>query len=170
MPDSWIIILSFVSLSNYSRIWRSSKDHTIILIFPLLCLQLCTTPIELSYCFFFAQKRLISCKRFKIHFGFHPQCALVSLSRAEKSKRTSEIFWKLVDIFEAAVVPNLRTLKIMNIEIERARMQSLLMCTVVVVQVVVVLGQGGEEWLWQVLWDCCHCGSSFILTTAHCNV
>ena len=52
-----------------------------------------------------------------------------------------------MDIFEAAVVPNLRTLKIMNIEIERARMQSLLMCTVVVVQVVVVLGQGGEEWL-----------------------
>ena len=104
-------------------------------------------PNRIELLFFFAQKRLISCKRFKIHFGFHPQCALVSLSRAEKSKRTSEIFRKLVDIFEAAVVPNLRTLKIMNIEIERARMQSLLMCTVVVVQVVVVLGQGGEEWL-----------------------
>ena len=29
------IIHSFVSFSNYSRIWRSSKDHTIILIFPL---------------------------------------------------------------------------------------------------------------------------------------
>lgn len=104
-------------------------------------------PNRIELLFFFAQKRLISCKRFKIHFGFHPQCALVSLSRAEKSKRTSEIFRKLVDIFEAAVVPNLRTLKVMNIEIERARMQSLLMCTVVVVQVVVVLGQGGEEWL-----------------------